>query len=89
MQVHPNAFESEELLDALKEDKQKEGDQERGNDVESTGSVREEWNYEPSYKMVFVVNMDLKMGIGKIAAQVSNFLFDTFLIFIDFYLVGV
>ena len=28
--------------------------------------------YDGPYKMVFVVNTELKMGVGKIAAQVSN-----------------
>lgn len=29
-------------------------------------------NYDGPYKMVFVVNMDLGMGVGKIAAQVVS-----------------
>lgn len=49
------------------ESKKKQGRQalrERENDVESAGG--------PHYKMVFVVNSQLEMGTGKIAAQVAH-----------------
>lgn len=39
----------------------------------STGNSNDEWeDEEEEYKMVFLVRMDLKMGLGKMAAQVGH-----------------
>lgn len=43
-------------------------------DKEAGGDEEEEWEDEdvPYYKMTFIINTSLKMGVGKIAAQVGH-----------------
>lgn len=41
------------------------------NDSEDWEDCEEEEEEDIYYKMVFVVNMELGMGVGKVAAQVS------------------
>lgn len=75
---NPDVFQTDEMTDALKlsvakeaKREKKEGRGEGQSSAEESSSDDEQGDGDVC-KMVFVVNMSLKMGVGKLAAQVSN-----------------